>query len=154
MAQVISADEIKKTLPRYSPSLAEKFHHESARKADKLFASILKTNKYNEVILLNGGTASGKSEFLATQLSRKKCMVFDPVVLRFLDSRVRIILRVKRVIIMTRVKKTKTINVLPSILLKNDTYLVYIFYLLSSKGKLSLPMPPMLPLRQYAWVWG
>ncbi len=77
MAQVISADEIKKTFPGYLPEKAEQFHHESARKADRDFLNALKSNPYHDVILLNGGTASGKSEFLATQLARKRCVVLD-----------------------------------------------------------------------------
>lgn len=77
MAIVISADEIKKEIPNYSPEKAEVFHRESARLADKLFSQELKISKYKSVILLNGGTASGKSEFLSTQLSSKRCIVFD-----------------------------------------------------------------------------
>ena len=77
MPVVISADEIKKLLPHYSPDKAESFHRESTRQADRLFAKALKNNHYKEVILLNGGTASGKTEFLSTQLNRKKCVIFD-----------------------------------------------------------------------------
>lgn len=77
MAQVISADEIKKSLPNYSPDKAEEFHRVSARKADREFKEALKNNPAKEVILLNGGTASGKSEFIATQLERKQCIIFD-----------------------------------------------------------------------------
>lgn len=77
MATVISADEIKKQIPDYSPEKAELFHRESARLADKLFSQELKKSKYKSVILLNGGTASGKSEFLSTQLRNKRCIVFD-----------------------------------------------------------------------------
>ena len=39
MALVISADEIKKQLPEYSPEKAEIFHRESARLADQLSES-------------------------------------------------------------------------------------------------------------------
>jgi len=77
MAQVISADELKKLLPNYSPDRAESFHHESAKQADKIFTRALKTNLSKEVILLNGGTASGKTEFLSTQLSNKDSIIFD-----------------------------------------------------------------------------
>lgn len=77
MAQIISADEIKKNLPDYSPEKAETFHKESAKLADKAFEVALKKNPYKEVILLSGGAASGKTEFLATQLIRKKCIIFD-----------------------------------------------------------------------------
>ena len=77
MPIIISADEIKKELPNYSPDKAEKFHHESARKADKLFARALKESSYKDVVLLSGGTASGKTEFLATQLNEKECIILD-----------------------------------------------------------------------------
>ena len=71
MPLIISADEIKKQLPNYSPDKAESFHHESARQTDKLFTKALKTNLDKKVILLNGGSASGKTEFLSTQLNRE-----------------------------------------------------------------------------------
>ncbi len=77
MAIIISADEIKKELPNYSPDKAEEFHHDSAKQADKLFAKALKDDSYKEVILLSGGTASGKSEFLVTQLNKKDCIIMD-----------------------------------------------------------------------------
>ena len=77
MSLIISADEIKKELPNYSPDKAEAFHHESAKKADKLFTEALKNPNYKEVILLSGGTASGKTEFLATQLIDKNCIIMD-----------------------------------------------------------------------------
>jgi hypothetical protein len=77
MAVIISADEIKKRLPNYSPDKSEEFHHESAVMADKLFLEELKKSSYTEVILLNGGTASGKTEFLDTQLRHKNCIILD-----------------------------------------------------------------------------
>jgi len=77
MPTIISADEIKKELPNYDPSHVELFHRESARKADKMFEQFLKDNPFNEVILLSGGTASGKTEFMVTQLNSKKCIIFD-----------------------------------------------------------------------------
>src|SRR3990167_212368 len=77
MAIVISADEIKKDLPNYSPNKAEEFHHESATKADKLFTKALKEKSHSEVILLNGGTASGKTEFLDTQLRYRDYIILD-----------------------------------------------------------------------------
>lgn len=77
MTTIISADEIKKQLPNYSPAQAETFHRESARQADKLFSEELRKTKYKTVILLNGGTASGKSEFLSGRLKNKKCIILD-----------------------------------------------------------------------------
>lgn len=77
MAIVISADEIKKQLPDYTPEKSEDFHSESAKLADKQFGRVLKESLLQEVILLNGGTASGKSEFLSTQLIDLECIILD-----------------------------------------------------------------------------
>lgn len=77
MALIISADEIKKKLPYYSPAKAEAFHRQSAKLADKDFEIALKKHPQKEVILLCGGTASGKTEFLVTQLHRKQCIILD-----------------------------------------------------------------------------
>lgn len=78
MAVVVSADEIKKSLLDYSPEKAEFFHTESAKLADKFFYEKLKYQHFDEVILLCGGTASGKTEFLATHLiDEEDCLVFD-----------------------------------------------------------------------------
>ncbi len=77
MSVVVSADEIKKELAGYSPDKSEEFHHESAQKADKQFDKALKDVVYKEVVLLNGGTASGKTEFLSTQLESKNYLILD-----------------------------------------------------------------------------
>ena len=77
MPIIISADELKKELPNYSPEKSEEFHHESAKRADKLFDQALKNKEYKDVILLSGGTASGKTEFLSTQLVQKDCIILD-----------------------------------------------------------------------------
>jgi hypothetical protein len=77
MSIIIAADEIKKELPNYSPDKAESFHRESARQADKLFTKALKEPSYKKVILLSGGTASGKTEFLATHLIDQDCIIMD-----------------------------------------------------------------------------
>jgi hypothetical protein len=90
MALVISADEIKKQLLNYSPDKAESFHSESAKQADKLFTSSLKHSPYKKVILLNGGAASGKTEFLSTQLNGKKCIIFDATLSTELGAEIKI----------------------------------------------------------------
>ena len=78
MAKIISADEIKKTLPGYKPDKAEKYHSESAKQADKEFYQAIKEKSYQLVILLCGGTASGKTEFLMTHLiDRKDVVILD-----------------------------------------------------------------------------
>jgi hypothetical protein len=99
MVPVISADEIKKDLPHYSPDKAESFHRESAKLADKLFSESLKSNPYTSAILLNGGTASGKTEFLSTQLFHKKCIIFDATLSTPLgaENKLRQILKAKKI---------------------------------------------------------
>lgn len=90
MSTIISADEIKKQIPNYSPEKAEQFHRESARQADKLFSEELKRSKYKSVILLNGGTASGKSEFLSTQLGNKRCVILDATLATELGAEIKL----------------------------------------------------------------
>ena len=77
MSIIISADEIKEELPNYTPENAEKFHRESAKKADKLFSKSIKSSHYTDIVFLNGGSASGKTEFLYTQLFDKKYLILD-----------------------------------------------------------------------------
>jgi hypothetical protein len=62
--KIISIDELKKALPGYSPEKADDFHSESARLANKLFAQELKKIKSKKVVLMCGGSASGKTEFI------------------------------------------------------------------------------------------
>src|SRR3989344_5735635 len=78
MAVIISADDIKKKLSNYSPDKAEQFHRESAKIADREFENKLKDADFREVILMSGGAASGKKEFLATHLAnREDCLIVD-----------------------------------------------------------------------------
>jgi hypothetical protein len=64
--KIISIDEIKKALPGYSPDRSDDFHRESAKKADKLFDLELRKIKNQKVVLMCGGSASGKTEFIDT----------------------------------------------------------------------------------------
>lgn len=85
-------------MPNYSPEKAEEFHRESARQADRLFSEELKRTKYKSVMLLNGGTASGKSEFLSTQLKNKRCIILDATLATELgaENKLRQILKTKK----------------------------------------------------------
>ncbi len=65
MYKVISIDEEKESLPGYSPQNADAFHSESAKNADKKFEQELKKIQNRNVILMCGGSASGKTEFIA-----------------------------------------------------------------------------------------
>lgn len=72
MFKVISIDEEKEFLPGYLPEKADDFHIESAKTANKKFDSELKKIKNKKVILMCGGSASGKTEFV-----EKFCPIFD-----------------------------------------------------------------------------
>lgn len=61
---VISAEKIKKCFPRYSAKKASEFHRESARLADKIFENAIRTIP-QKIVILGGGTASGKTEYLS-----------------------------------------------------------------------------------------
>ena len=77
MAYVISPDEIKKTLAGYKPESAENFQTESAKQADRLYAQALKARTESKVILMSGGAASGKSEYVSAYLKDEPVIVFD-----------------------------------------------------------------------------
>jgi hypothetical protein len=77
MAYIISADELKKTLPGYSPNKSEAYHRESAKLADKQYAKAVKERSEPLVILMAGGTASGKSEYVSAYLENEDAIVLD-----------------------------------------------------------------------------
>lgn len=77
MSYVISADEIKKSLEGYSPNKAEEFHEHSAKLADKSFVRALKESGEPKVILLSGGSASGKSEYVSEYLQKLEAIIVD-----------------------------------------------------------------------------
>jgi len=90
MSKIISADEIKKQIQGYNPKEAEKFHRQSAKQADKMFEYELKHTKYRKIILMNGGTASGKTEFLTSYLSNKDVIVFDGTMATEIGAKIKI----------------------------------------------------------------
>jgi len=65
MYKLISIDDEKESLPGYSPDNADSFHLESAKIANRKFGQELKKIKNKKVILMCGGSASGKTEFIA-----------------------------------------------------------------------------------------
>ncbi len=77
MAIIISSDIIKEALPNYDPNNAELFHDKSRFIADERFIKVIKENSFSKVVLMCGGSASDKTEFLATQLSQKRCVIYD-----------------------------------------------------------------------------
>ncbi len=76
---LVSADDIKRELPGYSPDRAEEFHLESAKLADKRFDDYLKSSSLNEVVLMSGGPASGKTEFVTEYLMDQDFLIFDGI---------------------------------------------------------------------------
>jgi hypothetical protein len=75
--QYISIDEQKRHIPGYTPERAEEFHVASAKEADKLFTRALKQDPSKTVILLCGGSASGKTEFCSEYLINEDAIVYD-----------------------------------------------------------------------------
>lgn len=76
---LISADDIKKELLGYTPGRSEEFHEKSAHLADKRFDECLKSTKIDRIILMSGGPASGKTEFVSEYLTDKDVVIFDGV---------------------------------------------------------------------------
>ena len=74
---IIEVDEYKEKVNGYNPKRSEDFHIESAQFANADFVKELKTHKYNKVILMAGGTSSGKTEFCRTYIKDKKALVYD-----------------------------------------------------------------------------
>lgn len=90
MAYIISADEIKKTLPGYDPARSEDFHSTSAKLADKAFAQALKERLEETIILMCGGTASGKSEYVSAYLENKSVIILDGTLPSFGGAKIKI----------------------------------------------------------------
>jgi hypothetical protein len=90
MAFIISADDIKQTIPGYEPSRSHEFHRESARLADKAYEQGLKTRSEPEVILLSGGAASGKTEYVSVYLHNKAAIILDGTLPSLEGARIKI----------------------------------------------------------------
>ena len=76
---LVSADDIKKELTGYRPEKAGEFHSESAKLADKRFDELLKKVDLKTVILMSGGPASGKTEFVSEYLMEQDCLIYDGI---------------------------------------------------------------------------
>lgn len=78
--RIISIDELKKALPGYAPERADEFQEESAKLANKLLETELKTMKNENlpIVLMCGGSASGKTEMIEKFLTEDfEGIVFD-----------------------------------------------------------------------------
>ncbi|MBU1200705.1 hypothetical protein KJ953_04230 [Patescibacteria group bacterium] len=76
-AIVIDIDECKKKIPGYTPTKATEYHTESAKIADKLFKNALSKKTPKKVILMCGGSASGKSELVSSELINEEAIIYD-----------------------------------------------------------------------------
>ena len=92
MTILISSDEIKKTLPDYNPNHAENYQSESTKLADKSFYEHLNHSDSVEVIIMAGGAASGKTEFLATHLEDNNTdkIILDTTLSTIIGARIKI----------------------------------------------------------------
>lgn len=77
MAIIISADDLKKTILGYDPERSHLVHSRSAKLADKKYDECVKTCEYEQVILLSGGAASGKTEFMSEYLLDRPYIILD-----------------------------------------------------------------------------
>jgi hypothetical protein len=77
MAIIISADELKRTIPGYAPERSHLVHAQSAKMADALYAKTIRESDLGTVVLLSGGTASGKTEFMSEYLVDEPCIILD-----------------------------------------------------------------------------
>jgi hypothetical protein len=89
MAIIISADELKKTIPGYDPNQSHVVHIESAKMADALYAKTVKESDFEEVILLSGGAASGKTEFMSEYLANEPYIIVDGTLPTPLGARIK-----------------------------------------------------------------
>ena len=80
---IIEVDEYKKKVEGYDVNRSEDFHEESGKLADKDFIDCLKSKKYKRIILMAGGTASGKTEFARLHLQHKDQLVYDGTLKKF-----------------------------------------------------------------------
>jgi hypothetical protein len=90
MAFIISADNIKRDLPGYDPDHSEKLHSKSAHLADKAYVEAIKNRPESTVILMSGGAASGKTEYISAYLRRKKAIIFDGTLPTFEGAKIKI----------------------------------------------------------------
>jgi len=74
---IIDIDDMKSRIVGYDPNKADLVQRQSALLADAEYDEALKSQPFDHVILLCGGSASGKSEFCSTALSSRDAIVFD-----------------------------------------------------------------------------
>jgi hypothetical protein len=77
-AIIIDMDSYKEKIEGYEPDHAQKVQTESAKLANKEFEKCLKLESIKEIILICGGSASGKTEFIDWHLKTiDNTLIFD-----------------------------------------------------------------------------
>jgi hypothetical protein len=89
-AVIISADELKQSIPGYNPQESHLVHRESARLADKQYGEVLRTSPYKEVVLMSGGSASGKTEFISKYLVQEPIIILDGTLPSYEGAKIKI----------------------------------------------------------------
>ena len=74
---IIDIDEIKHEFQDYTPEKAEQYQEKSAKEANKRFQKALKQYKDKEIILMSGGSASGKTEYRSKHLNDFQGIIFE-----------------------------------------------------------------------------
>lgn len=74
---IIEVDVYKTRVPGYDPKKSWSYHKQSAKLADVAFKQALENIQYKKVVLMCGGSASGKSEFVSSNLINKGVIVYD-----------------------------------------------------------------------------
>jgi len=80
---IIEVDKFKEKIEGYDPERSEDFHIESGKLADVEFRKQLKNSIHKRVVLMAGGSASGKSEYAQTFLMHKDQLVYDGTLKNF-----------------------------------------------------------------------
>ncbi len=88
-AIIISADDLKKTIPGYNPAKSHEVHQQSAKLADELYAKTIKESDYSQVILMSGGGASGKTEFISEYLLNQRSIIVDGTLPSFEGAKIK-----------------------------------------------------------------
>ncbi len=65
-------------------------HSQSAKRADKAYLNAIKSSLCEEVILMSGGSASGKTEFMSEYLADKPSIILDGTLPTFEGARIKI----------------------------------------------------------------
>ena len=95
MYKVISVDQEKEHIPGYNPKEASNVHRLSAKNADQKLIKSLKDLKNKNIILMCGGSASGKTEFideycLSNEISDLEGIIFDSTLWSINGARIKI----------------------------------------------------------------